>query len=187
VRQYEAALQTNSNRLSGSGVTRDDERHNALEKLLSQHNDELVNYIYSWVRSRADARDIVQEAYCRIFRLGEPHVISHLRAYLYKTAKNIATDWIRQRVVREAYVEEEPLRAPQETPSPEHIWLAREELEALQRGIEALPPKTKMALLMVRQEGLSYEEVAIKLGIKTHSARRLVERSMEYLLEAVPQ
>ena len=83
MRQYEAALQTNSNRLSVSGVTRDDERHNALEKLL--------------------------------------------------------------------------------------------------------PPKTKMALLMVRQEGLSYEEVASKLGIKTHSARRLVERAMEYLLEAVPQ
>jgi len=186
VRQYETALQTNSDCPSGSEPARDDERHKTLEKLLSQHNEELVNYIYSWVRSRADARDIVQEAYCRIFRLDEPHVISHLRAYLYKTAKNIATDWIRQRIVREAYVEEEPLRAPQETPSPEHIWLAREELEALQRGIEALPPKTKMALLMVRQEGLSYEEVAAKLGIKTHSARRLVERAMEYLIEAVP-
>jgi len=173
--------------LSDSGSTGDDERHEALQKLLSQHNEEFVNYIYSWVRSRADARDIVQEAYCRIFRLGEPHVISHLRAYLYKTAKNIATDWIRQRIVREAYVEEEPLRAPQERPSPEHIWLAREELEALQRGIEAHPPRTKMALLMVRQDGLSYEEVAGKLGIKTHSARRLVERAMEYLLEAVPQ
>ena len=147
----------------------------------------MVNYIYSWVRSRADARDIVQEAYCRIFRLGEPHVISHLRAYLYKTAKNIATDWIRQRIVREAYVEEAPQRAPQETPSPERIWLAREELEALQRGIEALPPRTKMALLMVRQDGLSFEEVGQRLGIKTHSARRLVERAMEYLLEAIQQ
>ena len=179
------ASQTDGDPLSSSAPSKKHERHVELEKLLSQHNDALVNYVYSWVRSRADARDIVQEAYCRIFRLDEPHIISHLRAYLYKTAKNIATDWIRQRIVREAYVEEAPLRAQQETPSPERIWLAREDLEALQRGIEALPPKTKMALLMVRQDGLSYEEVGQKLGIKTHSARRLVERAMEYLLEAM--
>jgi RNA polymerase sigma factor (sigma-70 family) len=185
VREPEVASQTDGDRLSSPEPSKKHERHVELEKLLSQHNDALVNYVYSWVRSRADARDIVQEAYCRIFRLDEPHIISHLRAYLYKTAKNITTDWIRQRIVREAYVEEAPLRAPQETPSPERIWLAREDLETLQRGIEALPPKTKMALLMVRQDGLSYEEVGHRLGIKTHSARRLVERAMEYLLEAM--
>src|SRR6059058_5512963 len=106
MREHEVASQTDGGRLSGSGPSKGDERHVQLEKLLNQHNDALVNYVYSWVRSRADARDIVQEAYCRIFRLDEPHVISHLRAYLYKTAKNIATDWIRQRIVREAYVEE---------------------------------------------------------------------------------
>ena len=187
VREHKVAPQADGDRLSGSGPSKDDERHVQLMELLNQHNDALVNYVYSWVRSRADAKDIVQEAYCRIFRLDEPNVISHLRAYLYKTAKNIATDWIRQRIVREAYVEEAPLRAPQETPSPERIWLAREELEALQRGIEALPPRTKMALLMVRQDGLSFEEVGQRLGIKTHSARRLVERAMEYLLEAIQQ
>ena len=179
--------ETDGIQLSDSRPLTNDNRHLELEELLRKHNDALVNYVYSWVHSRADAKDIVQEAYCRIFRLDEPHVISHLRAYLYKTAKNIATDWIRQRIVREAYVEEAPLRAPQETPSPEQIWLAREELEVLQRGIEALPPRTKMALLMVRQDGLSYEEVGQRLGIKTHSARRLVERAMEYLLEGVPE
>jgi len=187
VSEREAAPQTDADRLSVSGSSKGSERHAQLEQLLNKHNDALVNYVYSWVRSRAGARDIVQEAYCRIFRLDEPHVISHLRAYLYKTAKNLATDWIRQRIVREAYVEEAPLRAPHETPSPEKIWLAREELEALQRGIEALPPRTKMALLMVRQDGLSFKEVGQRLGIKTHSARRLVERAMEYLLEAIKQ
>jgi len=187
LRESEVATGANSNRVPDPEPSKDDERRVNLELLLRQHNDALVNYIYSWVHSRSDAKDIVQEAYCRIFRLGDPHAVSHLRAYLYKTAKNIATDWIRQRIVREAYVQEEPLRAPQETPSPEQIWLAREQLEALQRGIEALPPRTKMALLMVRQDGLSYEEVGEKLGIKTHSARRLVERAMEYLLEAIQQ
>jgi RNA polymerase sigma-70 factor (ECF subfamily) len=154
-----------------------------LGQFLRENNNALVSYVYSWVRSRPDALDIVQEAYCRIFRLGDLQQVNHLRGYLFKTAKNIATDWVRQRIVREAYVQDEPLRGNREAASPEDIWLAREELEALEKNVEDLPPKCRYALIMVRLEGASYEEVAEKLGIKTHSARRLVERAMEYLLE----
>ncbi len=158
-----------------------------LEQFLRENNNALVSYVYSWVRSRPDALDIVQEAYFRIFRLRDLQAVGHLRGYLFKTARNIATDWVRQRVVREAFVQEEPLRGNRESASPEEIWLAREELEALQHDVEALPPKCKLALVMVRLEGASYEEVGERLGIKTHSARRLVERAMEYLLESESQ
>lgn len=154
-----------------------------LGQFLRENNNALVSYVYSWVRSRPDALDIVQEAYCRIFRLGDLQQVNHLRGYLFKTAKNIATDWVRQRIVREAYIQDEPLRGNKEAASPEDIWLAREELEALEQNVENLPPKCRYALIMVRLEGASYDEVAEKLGIKTHSARRLVERAMEYLLE----
>jgi RNA polymerase sigma factor (sigma-70 family) len=158
-----------------------------LEQFLRENNNALISYVYSWVRSRADAVDIVQEAYCRIFRLGDLRAVRHLRGYLFKAAKNIATDWVRQRVVREAFAQDEPLRGNLEAASPEHIWLAREELEALQREVEALPPKCRLALMLVKLDGVSYEEVGIRLGIKTHSARRLVERAMEYLLESESQ
>ena len=161
--------------------------HKELEEFLRENNNALISYVYSWVRSRADAVDIVQEAYCRIFRLGDLRAVRHLRGYLFKAAKNIATDWVRQRVVREAFAQDEPLRGNLEAASPEHIWLAREELEALQREVEALPPKCRLALMMVKLEGASYEEVGTRLGIKTHSARRLVERAMEYLLESGSQ
>jgi RNA polymerase sigma-70 factor (ECF subfamily) len=158
-------------------------REQDLGKFLRENDNALVSYVYSWVRSRPDALDIVQEAYCRIFRLGDLRSVNHLRGYLFKTARNIATDWVRQRVVREAYVLDEPLRGNKESASPEDIWLAREELEALERNVNNLPPKCKYALIMVRLEGASYEEVGQRLGIKTHSARRLVERAIEYLLE----
>jgi hypothetical protein len=41
--------------------------------------------------------------------------------------------------------------------------------------------------VMIRLDGSSYEEVGESLGIKTHSARRLVERAMDYLLEPASQ
>src|SRR5581483_8546284 len=136
-----------------------EERNAEYERLLVKHNDALINYVRRWVHSRADATDIVQEAYVRFFRLGDPTTVSHLRAFLFKIAKNIATDFIRKRIVREAYADEQPLRADEGSPSPERIWLAREELTALQRAMENLPPRTRMALFLVREEGVSYEEL----------------------------
>jgi len=165
------------------------ERHAELEQLLSENSEsQLINYVCSWVHSRADAKDIVQEAYYRIFRRrGDLAAVSHLRGYLYRTARNIALDWIRERIVREAFVEEQPLRAASAAPSSEQVLLAKEELETIHSAIEALPPKSKLAFLMIRVDGATYEEVAKKLGIKTHSARRLVERAVGYLLAAKQQ
>ena len=56
---------------AASGRIRSAKQHNELEEFLRENNNALISYVYSWVRSRADAVDIVQEAYCRIFRLGD--------------------------------------------------------------------------------------------------------------------
>lgn len=154
-----------------------------IAQFFEDNHHALVSYVYSWMRSRSDALDIVQEAYCRVMRLDNIASVGHLRGYLFKTAKNIATDWVRQRTVRDAYVQEEPLRGDSQSASPEEIWLAREELDEVARDIEMLPHKCRVALTMIRLEGGSYEDVATHFNIKIHSARRLVERAMEKLNE----
>jgi len=181
----EAVPADGPSRLTESPSSDRKERQAELEELLRKHNDELINFVYARVGNRAEARDIVQEAYCKIFRLGDSTVISHLRAYLYETAGNLAKDWLRRRVVRDTFAREETLRANREAASPEHIWLVREELQALANAVERLPPKCRRAFILVRYHDKSFEEVGIHLGIKTGSARRLVERAIEYLLATV--
>jgi RNA polymerase sigma factor (sigma-70 family) len=184
--EREAASEVDSNGLSDSEPLTSENRHAAIARLVHQHNDELVNYVYRWVRSRDDARDIAQEAYARIFRLGDPTVVSHLRGYLYKTAKNIASNWVRSRITRETYVERESLSASEEDKrTPEQICLAREEFEAVKRAFKQLSPRMRLAVHLIKEDGLSYDEVAAQLEIKPNSVRRLVERAMEFLLEEV--
>jgi RNA polymerase sigma-70 factor (ECF subfamily) len=145
----------------------------------------LVNYIRKWVRSRADAEDIAQEAYARIFRLGDPNVVSHFRGYLFRAAKNIACNWIRARLNLEKFVKKESLKGGVDTITPERICIDRQELEAVRRAFQELPPRTRLVIHLLKEDGLSYEEIGLKLGIKPLSVRRLVDRAMEFLLEAV--
>lgn len=152
------------------------------ERLFREHNDALLSYAYARVQSWSDAKDVVQEAYAKVFDLGKDRSINHLRAYLYKTVRNCATDWVRQRNVRKNFAELEYFRVDKETDSAEHIWLLRDEI---QLALDALPPKCRLAMILVNVRGLSYEEAAQCMRIKTHSVRRLVERSAEHLLDIV--
>lgn len=150
------------------------------ERLFREHNDALLSYAYARVRSWADAKDVVQEAYVKVFDLGKDRPISHLRAYLYKAVRNCAMDWMRQRNVREHFADLEHFRIDKEASSVEQIWLLRDEI---QRALDTLPPKCRLAMMLVNVRGLSYEEAAQCMRIKTHSVRRLIERSAERLID----
>ena len=150
------------------------------ERLFREHNDALLSYAYARVRSWADAKDVVQEAYVKVFELGKERPISHLRAYLYKAVRNCAVDWVRQRNVRENFANLEHFRIDKEASSVEQVWLLRDEIK---RALDALPPKCRLAMTLVNVRGLSYEEAAQCMRIKTHSVRRLIERSAEHLAD----
>jgi len=124
---------------------------------------------------------IVQEAQSRIIRLGELPALSHLRECL-----NPAADSVRSLVVRDAFAPDELALGNLEAASPEHISLAGEELEALERKVLALPPKCRLALMMVKLDHANYKEVGAQLGIPPYRARRLVKRAIEYLLQSEP-
>ena len=171
-----------------SGVASDADRSAApdpraeSDRLFREHNDALLSYAYARVRSWADAKDVVQEAYVKVFDLGKNRPISHLRAYLYKTVRNCATDWVRERNVRENFADLEYFRMDKESVSAEHTWLLRDEIK---RALDLLPPQCRLAMILVNVRGLSYEEAAECMRIKPASVRRLLERAVEYLVDTM--
>jgi DNA-directed RNA polymerase specialized sigma24 family protein len=59
------------------------------------------------------------------------------------------------------------------------------ELEAVKNAFRELSPMMRMSLHLIKEDGLSEAEVAERLGIAPRKVRRLIERAMEYMLEAV--
>src|SRR5688572_5593177 len=72
-----------------------DMRSALVERLFREHNEALVRFIFARVRSYQVAREVAQEAYVRLLSLDEPGAVSYLRAFLFKTAANLAVDRLR--------------------------------------------------------------------------------------------
>jgi len=145
--------------------------------LFREHNRMLVGYLTTRLRSEQEAKEVAQEAYVRLLELQDPGTPSLLRAYLFKTATNLAIDRLRHRRVEHRSEEQaelfEDLSATRgELNDPAKLLLAREQADRLLGYLQELPIKCQHVINLHRLEGLPQPEVAVRLGISQRMVRR---------------
>jgi RNA polymerase sigma-70 factor (ECF subfamily) len=159
------------------------------DAIFREHNDALVRAVYSRLHSWEEATEVVQEAYVRVFRLDNPPPINFLRAYLYKTAFNLAYDRRGERTIRqqredfvytEVYSERE-----RENPTPERLCLDEEVRACLQVAVNKLPPKCRMAFTLVELESHTVRQAAATMGISEMAVYQLVNRAYGHMARVV--
>jgi RNA polymerase sigma factor (sigma-70 family) len=134
-----------------------------------------------WLRAhartltRADADDLLQEAYARLWT-ANLQAVKQPRAYFYATVRNLLAEGARRaRIVpMERMGELEALRIISEEPGPERRVSARQELERLLQAVNGLPPQCRRAFELCKFEGLSQRQIAAAMGI----AEKTVEKHL---------
>src|SRR5438094_149014 len=135
----------------------------SLAELTERHRGEIVGYLARLLGDRQEAEDACQEAFLRAHRAFDrlgPDATS--RAWLYRIATNTGLNAARRRSHRTARaVDVDPDALPAAAgPSLER----REELRAVRRAVEALPPRQRAALMLRQFHDLGYAEIAATLG-----------------------
>jgi RNA polymerase sigma-70 factor, ECF subfamily len=133
---------------------------------LDRHGAALVLFARQWVSSRADAEDVVQDAFVRFWhsrqRVTEP------AGYLYASVKHCALDWQRSRK-RQSRREEVVARSEGESlfagPVEED-----ERGAAIDAALEDLPESQREVLVMKIWGGLSFPQIADALRISANTA-----------------
>lgn len=157
------------------------ERAELVTRLFREHNEALVRFLALRLRSQQEAKEVAQEAYVRLLKLDQPGAVGFLRAFLFKTAANLAVDRIRheqmaQRVARESKWLEE-LSAQ---PTPEQFATDAQELKVAERLIDELPPKCRRAFLLHKVYGLDFADIARQMGLGERMVRTYVCRALLY-------
>ncbi len=155
----------------------------AFRGLFDAHYEELCRFVYRYVGSVEDAREIVQEVFLRLWQQrDELDAARHRRAYLYAIARNLALDVLRhRRVVRRYTPAPDPPATTPTAPDPGQGLLAEEALEVIQRAVDALPPRQRTIVLLRWREQRSYEEIAAALGISPKTVTNHVTRAFNQL------
>jgi RNA polymerase sigma-70 factor (ECF subfamily) len=135
----------------------------AFGELVRRHREGVVNVVYRMCGDASLAEDAAQEAFIRAWQhlpTYRPH--APFRNWVYRIASNGALDMLR-REKETVDIDALPLVHPGE--GPEAAVDGSERAEQVRQAVLALPPASRLALVLREYAGLSYREIADTLGI----------------------
>jgi len=167
--------------------------HAAFAELVDQLRPRIFGYFVHLVRNRADAEDLTQEVFLRLFRSRERYKPkAHLSTWVFHITQNVARNALRSRRRRPAVPvdftqvgqgDELFLCSNEEAPS---VPLERGELAEVVRGaVDDLADRQREAVWLHQLEGWTYNEVAAELEMSPKAAKSLLYRARNQLREAL--
>ncbi len=165
-----------------------DDKTPFISELMTRHGQSLQRYITRKLGNPADAAEVAQETFLRLYRLEHPEQLDNARAFMFQVASNLAIDQLRRRSLHfrflksESRAVEDPefVHATAATASPEQILSAREKLARIFQAVDALPDKCRQAFLLHRISGLSYSEIAQELGVTVSSVEKYIQQALKH-------
>lgn len=151
-----------------------------IAELFEEHNRALMRFLACRLKSSHEAKEVAQEAYVRLLQLDAPGGIGYLRAFLFKTAANLAADRLKSAARRERIDKLDFFDEAPSEPSAEKSVAAQQELETILKLLDELPPRCRYAFVMHRFYGHSIAEVAALMNLSVRMVQLYVERALVF-------
>jgi RNA polymerase sigma-70 factor (ECF subfamily) len=153
----------------------------ALRALLVDRYGEFKYRLARRLGSTDLAVDTLQETWLRLDRVGNAGVLERPEAYLFRIALNVATDRRSEDRRRLSSSKIEELRRlDHDEIDPERIVESREEMAALVRALDELPPRCRAIFIAARLDEVPHKALAERYGISTRTVERELKRAMEH-------
>lgn len=154
---------------------------NDVERLFREYHQPLVRYLTRRLGDRDWADEVAQETFVRALR---QETLQNERAWLFAVATNLVRDDARKEARRRRHLELLTAEARAEAAVEQPNDMERAEERALaRRAMETLTERDREALLM-REEGLDYNEIAEALELSVASVGTTLSRARRRLVDA---
>ena len=158
-----------------------DPKPSLVERLFAEHGGALQAFFRRRIRSKVDAPDLAQEVYLRMLRVSDQEAIRNPVPYLYTVANNLVKEHavLDRRQASGVDIEEVATHEQLETlPAFDGDLDAAQRAARLRVVLKQLRPKCQAAVALRFTEGLSYREVAIRLGVSPQMAKKYVAQAL---------
>ena len=166
----------------------------AFAALVDKYKQPVMNMVCRTLRDPTEAEDLAQNVFVQVFRSAHRYrTTAKFSTWLFTIARNLCLNEIRRRSRHPAESldaphteqEDQPLRQFEDKRnfSPPERLLHGELEEKIEQALAELPENQRTAILLCRQEELSYEEIAAVLGCSLSATKSLIHRGRETLKE----
>ena len=149
------------------------DKNNKLERILAENLPGLFGFLRGMSLSKDEAEDVIQETCEKIIKNVSTAEVINLKAYMYKTARNITLNEFRRTKNKNTALEVLRINYEVIQPNfPEKTYEAEQELQQVLDAINTLPPKCRQVFILKHVEQLPYREIADKMGISVGTVEK---------------
>lgn len=156
-----------------------DGNEDAFTKLVLKHKEKVRNLVFLTLGDADNIDDISQDVFINVFhKIKEFRFESKFTTWLYRITVNKCRDYLRKKRVRSIFV---PIKDSINEPSIKGHSDSPDLPGLVRKGIEKLPEKLKVPLILRDIEGLSYKEIADQLDCEVGTVKSRIFRARESL------
>jgi len=164
----------------------------AFAELVEKYKQPVMNVAYRMLHDATEAEDLAQMVFVQVFKSADRYkVSSKFSTWLFTIARNLCLNEIRRRARHPADSLESRSSEQEGQPAPQFEdktavlppeGLLRGELEEkVEEALAMLPDNQRLAVVLCRQEDLSYEDIARVLKCSVSATKSLIHRGRETL------
>src|SRR5580692_8646321 len=166
----------------------------AFAQLVEKYKQPVMNFVYRSLRDEIEAEDLAQNVFLQVYKSRSRYKqTAKFSTWLFTIARNLCLNEIRRRSrhpaesLEETHAENED--QPQRQYEDKKVFLPTENVlhdelaKKIEEALAGLPENQRSAILLCRQEELSYEEIAEVLNCSLSATKSLIHRGRETLKE----
>jgi len=152
------------------------------EQVFKEHFKNLHSYAYTMIRDSADAEEMVQQVFFKLWdRSGNLTLSGTIGSYLYRAVHNECLNFLKHQKVRARHqlhvaysMKHEPTQQPL-TNDPQMLE------EKYTQALQELPEQCRTVFQLSRFENLKYREIADRLGISVKTVENHMGKALRLL------
>lgn len=164
----------------------------AFALLVDKYKQPVMNLAWRMLRDATEAEDLAQNVFLQVHKSAARYeVSSKFATWLFTIARNLCLNELRRRARHPAESLDAPHPEQPDQPwqqvedkkgfSPPECLLHGELVGKIEEALAELPENQRTAILLCRQEELSYEQIARVLGCSLSATKSLIHRGRETL------
>ena len=166
----------------------------AFAALVEKYKQPLFNFVFRTLRDEAETEDVAQNTFLQVWKSRARYeCAAKFSTWLFTIGRNLCLNEIRRRARHPAESLEESHAEHDDQPSrqyedkkislPTDEALRGELARKIEEALAELPENQRTAILLCRQDELSYEEIAAVLDCSLSATKSLIHRGRETLKE----